>query len=406
MIKRIIKLFNKNYTVRIVCVCSAAILWLYVSSGQNMIAKFPTKIPIKAINAPANLVPVFTQNSTEIKIMAAPSAWQKLSADSFSATVDLSTYHEGTFDVPVTITSSISGVAILSKDPDTILVSLEPVITKSVPIVKRVEGSAVDGMTVGSIGIADTTGEIKGPKSQIDSISEVIATVSLNGESNSFTRDLKLSIPPASNLIPDKIEITPKEVSAVISIIKGSNLKTVGVKASFAGELPSGLFLSDISLSPNMVELTGSRDILSNIKYVETQPIDLSQIKSDWKSQVSLQIPDGTALGSGNIKISVEIKVASLEKSRTISVSSFKFLNYNQDNISSIDTSEVFVTFNAGGANPDLYTSSDFAVNLDFSGRDVASKSVVFDLTPKNITAPDGVNILFVSPRQIRVLTR
>jgi len=87
-----IKLLTKNLWIKLFCLLAAILLWVYVAAGQSAVGKFPGNIEIRAINVPSGLVAIFDNQSVEIKIMADSATWRKLSADSFTAYVDLTSY--------------------------------------------------------------------------------------------------------------------------------------------------------------------------------------------------------------------------------------------------------------------------------------------------------------------------
>lgn len=400
-------LFTKNILIKIICLSAATFLWLYVALAQNNTAKLPGTIPIKAFNSRQSLIAVYDIKSVEIKITADSSNWKNLSADSFSAYVDLSGYSAGTFEVPVNVVSSVSGVQVIEKTPDKILVSLEPVTSKEVSISKKIEGSAADGMTVGSVIFSPTKVSIQGAKSAIENISEVIAPIQLNGESDDFERNVSLAL-PENKAGQSIVNISPPETLAQISIIKGSGVKTVGVKVNVTGNPQSSYYISDIKVTPSVVDIAGLSGIVSETKYLETASVDVSNITAALTKEVQLSLPDGVYLsGKASTSVQVEIKLAEANGIQEISTSNFNLLNANGSSIITSTPAEIKIRFTTTASLAGVIRPDDFRISLDLSKKNpTPNGSCTFDVTKDMISAPAGVLILEIIPSSLLIRTK
>ena len=404
MLKYLKKLFTKNLGIKISCLIAATLLWVYIAAGQNTIAKYPGSIKIKAINVPSGLVAIYDNKTVDIKIMAEPSVWSKLSVDSFSAYVDLSGQKEGTYELPVNVVSSTAGVDIVEKTPDKVVISLEPIVTKEVSINKKVEGSAAEGLVAGNIDLSPETTTLRGPKSVVNSITEATALIKLNGESEKFTKTVGLSALDESGEVIDNLEFDPAEVSATVAIVKASNNKTVGVRVKTTGQPKTGYFVSNISVSPSTVDITGSTSLLADVSYLETLPIDITNQSTDIEKDVALDIKNGLALQVGStskvhIKISLSLNQTSKELSATIVP-----INLNSAyQISNILPSEIKVVCSGPSDAISKLKSSDVIYNLDFSGKTLTELVFNFNVTPSNFKTPDNVDVVSVVPSSINV---
>jgi len=400
------KYFTKNLAIKMVCLIAALILWVYVATAQNSVAKFPGSVKIKIFNTQANLVAVYDAKTVEIKVMTDSGNWRKLSADSFSAYVDLSSYGTGTYEVPVNVVSSIPGVQVVEKKPDKILVSIEPVLSKEVPIYKKVEGNAADGMTAGAINFDPDKVTIKGAKSVVDGIQEVSAKVILNGESASFTKMVSISIPGTNEENP-AVEIMPPEVKAEVSIVKGANVKSVGIKPNIKGSPKTNYFISDIIVNPSVVDITGLTGVISDTKFLDTTTIDISDATDNIAKDVLLKLPSGVSLLDSSLSnVHVEIKISSIGIVRDIVTSNFKYLNNSLD-IASLNPGEITIKCSGSSSVLDNLSKSSISVNLNFANKTPnAFGEVYFDLTPADITAPSGVEILGVMTKNITARIR
>lgn len=386
------KFITKNLSIKIICLVGAAILWVYVASSQNSVAKFPGSIEIKMFNTQTNLMAIYDIKEVEIKVMTDTANWRKLSTESFSAYVDLSSYSAGTYEVPITVVSSISGVQIVEKKPDKILVSIEPIMTKEIPILKKIEGAAAEGMTAGTVVLSPDKATIRGAKSLVENISEASAKITLNGESTNFSRKVSLEVLGSEK---GSIEIDPKEVEAKVSIIRGANIKSVGIKPNIVGVPKTNYYISDITVTPSVVDITGAIAFISNIKLLETSTIDIGGMTESVSKTVLLKLPEGVTLSdTSSSSVVVEIKLSTVGITRDLTTSNFKYLN-NKLDISTLNPKEVVIKCIGVEALLDNLDPKDISVNLDFNAKTPNTLGeIYFDLLPSDITLPPGVEVV------------
>lgn len=397
-----IKKITKNIGIKLFCVILASILWVYVAAGQDTIGKFPGSIKIKAINIPSGLEAIYDVDTVNIKIMADSSSWGKLSADSFSAFVDMAARSEGTYEVSVTVVCNQANVAIVEKNPDKIFVRLEPIITKEVSINKKIEGSAAEGLTAGGIKLDPEKAIARGPKSKIDNITEAFVSIKLNGESENFTKTLPLLALDSNGENVLGVEFTPSEVKAEVLITKASNNKTVGIRVVTSGAPKTGYFVSSVSVNPSTVDIIAPKSILSDINFVETTPFDLTNLSSDFEKDLSLNLNNGIVLQTGVLnKVRVKVKIVENEIQKEITativpknLNNWTIVGYNNNQIKTIVSGPKSIIENI--------KSSDVSLILDFSEKQL-SESVNFDLKNTNFIVQTNVSIISFLPSSIVV---
>lgn len=399
-----LKLLTKNLYVKIFCLIAATAMWLYVASGQSAVGKFPGSIKIRAINVPSGLVAIFDNQTVDIKITADSATWKKLSADSFSAYVDMSSYSEGTYNLNVNVVCSVSGVQIVEKTPDKIYVNLEKVITKLVSVNKKIEGNAAEGKVAGKIVFDPVSVEAKGPASMIENLTEAMSTIKLNGESDDFTKTVSVyALDEQSNQM-DEIQFYPSEVKASVSIVKASNVKTIGIKPKIEGTPKSGYFVSSITVTPSVVDVTGDKSLMNNLTYIETTVVNISDAENDIEKDISLYVPSGIVLqpGSPN-KVHLKIVISSNTITQDFKA---KITALNLNNLSaSYDPPEITVKLSGAPAVISTLGNDNVLLNLDFSGRN-SPGSYQFDLSAGTFSVPSNVKIEDYSPKSLTATLR
>lgn len=390
----------KNLNIKIFCLVVSSLLWVYAASGQSAIGKFPGSIKIKTINVPSGLVAIYDEKTVNIKITADSAVWKNLASESFSAFVDLSNCKEGTYELPVNVVSSVSGLQIVEKTPEKIFVRVESIVEKELPINQKIEGSAAEGLTVGSVDLDSEKIKVKGPKSVIDNLSEATIVLKMNGESVDFDRTLTVAAYDENGEAIPNLEFNPSEVKAKVSVVKASNNKTVGIKVVTSGNPKTGYYVSSISVNPAVVDITGVKTVLSNLNYVETVPVDITNNSSDISKDVSLNLPNGIVLQTGSsskVKINIKFSENDIVRQMDATVS---VRNLNGYSVAGINPNQIKVLVSGKSSVINNLKSSDINLSFDFAAKQLSDK-VTFDINTPMFKLPDGVLIVQTLPDSV-----
>lgn len=404
MIKYIKNFLTKNWMAKLMCLVAAFVLWVWVASSQNTIAKFPGTLPIKSINTPVNLVAIYDADQVTVKILAEPSIWQRLSAETFSAEINLVGLSAGTHQVPVNVSASIAGVQIVDQTPTSILVTLEPLETKTIKLSERIEGSAADGMVPGDIVFEPDSVRIKGAKSIISEITEAVAAISLNGQDADFSSTVTPMILDDKGQTISDITIMPGSVEAQISIVKGSNTKTVGVKVQVDGVPKDNYYISNITSTPGAVDISGVQNTVLATSYLSTLPIDVTGATSEITKDISLSVPSGLIiLNNNSSKIHVTISISPIQTSKTFNLNTFK-ISSGEGKIISTDPISIAAVCTGPIDQINSLTNSDFTILLNLSNQKADASGVInLTVAPSDIQAPSGVTVTSITSNELKV---
>lgn len=402
IVKKIKNFFTTNPMAKILAVAIAAILWIIVAASQSSVGKFPGQLPIKAINVQNGLVAIYDQKEVELEISAKSSVWHQLTEGSFSAYVDMSGMSVGTYELDVQVTSNVSDVKIISKNPSKVFVRLEEVVSKNVVVNQRIEGSAGVGLVAGSVDFTPSEVEAIGPKSLIDNLSEALAIIHLNGETADFEKDVSVQAFGDDSKEINDISFNPAKVKADVAIIQGANNKSVGVKVNLVGNPAPGYYISKIVTSPNVVNITGDSNAIQSLNYLETQNIDVTNLSASLEKNVWLKIPTGIVLQQGEAnQIKVVLTVATNVISRTMPCEIVP-INLNPSlRLVSINPSGVTVQVSGASSQIQDLKSSELILELDLNQKTAGSFEM--PLTASLIRPISGITILDVLPSSVQI---
>ena len=398
----IIKYIFNNWHIKLFALLVAIGLWVYAASSETSVAKFPSAIPIKQLNLSPGFVAVYDQKEVKIEIAAEPGTWKKLSTKSFAAYIDLNGLGVGTHDVPVNVTTLVTGLSIISKSPSSLVITIEPSMDKDVPVVAKVEGNAAENMISGDINFSPQTVKISGPKSVIEGISQVTAEIVLAGEGENFTKSVKLEALDHKNEVIQTVNIFPATVSADVRIVRAGNVKNVGIKVLTTGSVAPGYFISGISTNPSIISILGAPDTLRSLTSISTQSIDLSNVSKNFTQSVKLSVPAGVRVEGDLSAVSVTISLSAQPSLRTISVP-VKTRNIPAG-LKIASTSPQTVDLVVSGSPDQINNLSIESVSLilDLAGASSGSNQIA--VSSSNFALPNGVSVASFSPSVVTIV--
>ncbi len=174
-----------------------------------------------------------------------------------------------------------------------------------------------------TIVVNDIPGEIKvrvsGPRSLLQGLSRqrISRVIDL---SEAKPGRIIIQITPESIRVPRGVrvvKISPSEIEIVLDrLIR----KTVKVRVRTEGKLPEGFRLEKIVVSPEKVRVEGPLSTLKGLKFLETQPVDLSGLTTAFQRQVRLNLPPYVRVINGDPMVTVTVIVTEIIGSKVLKV--------------------------------------------------------------------------------------
>lgn len=398
-----IKFITNNFWAKAVCVLLAMAVWIYVGLTQSRIAEFPGLINLEMRNVPAGMVAIADSSTVQIKISADQAQWKQLTANSFAAYIDLNGATEGTHEMDVKVNINVAGVQLVSVTPSKVMVTVEPMVSKKVPVISKVEGTAGDGLVAGDIKIDPNEVIVSGAQSALNKIFEAIAIIKLNGETEEFNKSIDLVALDSEGEVIKNVTFNPSNVKVTVPIIKAGTTKTVGIKANITGQPKSGYWVSQVKITPADITINGQSNILQTTNYLETKEINIDGLDANKTQTVEINVPSGVTIVGDTSKVKVEITIDPIQTAKTIN------LGYNWQNlasnlkIDSVNPNSITVTLSGTADVLNKITADNTKLNIDLSGYKYAG-SYNIDLDKSQFNLLDGVSVLSFAPSAITVI--
>ncbi len=292
---------------------------------------FNQRVPVKII-PPRNTLFVVNQDSlpsdVQVTLRAPQSVWQNLTLSRIRATIDLSGYDAGLFDVPVQVELLEKQAVVETVVPSEVGVELEPLAEKTLPVTADVLDAPAQGYFNRSPTASPDNVIVKGSAAAVEQVATVLAQISIDNSKETVKKVVKLSPRDSNGNIVLDVTLDPAESLITVPIEQRFGYRDVSVKANVQGQPASGYWVSSISVDPATVTLVGGPSVLKDVAgFIETSPVDISGATADVIKRVPLDLPPGASVVvDGNAEVEtgrsvlVTVGVSALTGGRTMQV--------------------------------------------------------------------------------------
>ena len=404
---------GKNISSLLLAFALALVVWVssVTSSDPNQEQMYPRLIIVEVIGPDPGLL-VMEQSPTQVRVtLNAPrSRWTQLLAQEqpIRALIDLTGLEAGEHIVPVQVrvNPNLNPVRVIQRDPPEIHVSLEPLVTRNIPVILVIEGEPMMGYQVGEPEYSPEEVIARGPASLMAQVSEVRAYLDITGSSQSIDTALQLvALDESGEPIPlqtadvNGITLTPDTITITQPINLLGGYRNVIVKPVYSGQVAEGYKLTNITVSPpNVVIFSSDLQLLNEIPgYIETVPLDLGGEEDDVEAFLEFNLQPGIEVPN-NQRVLVQVSIAAIESNLTLTLP-VEVVGLQRGLAAQVAPSTVDVIFS--GPLPVLNTlkPSDIRVSADLTGKEVGVHQIVPNIT----FLPDRVNIESILPASLEV---
>lgn len=315
------KLLN-NLGLKIISIVLAIVFWLVVMnvSDYSMTVKIED-IPVQQLNGEVleeldQVYDVASGDTVDIIVRGRRSVVSRLGKDDFIATADLSTMSiTNTVQIFVTPKSgSLEDEISISYVDNTMKLNLEDKVVTPLPIKVKTEGEPADGYAVGEIEVKPNIVNVEGPKSAVDKITEVRATVNVSGVNTSCEKETIIELYDAyGELIHnDKIFVSQNNIKLNISVYP---VKNVAVHVSTIGTAGTGYDVAQIVYQPQTIQIAGPKEKIDKITSIEIDDLSVSGLTENFETMINVNdyLPEDVFVVGENKDIAVSVTIEKLE---------------------------------------------------------------------------------------------
>jgi len=401
---------KNNQIIKICCVIAAFALWLYISTQDNSPTEQVVKnVKVQLINTDAieqqKLVELPKSVYTvTLKISGLSSDVRAVvnKPEEFKVVADMAKYtlKKGKNNIPVQVQSNPNNVGVLKTTDMWVVVELDDLAEKTVPIKAELKGKPKTGYYNLAPIIKPSDITIKGAEKYVSKVENVIVKPNITGLDRDANLSLPLSAVDSSGNEVEGIKLLTQYADVTVPIKK---VKSVGINIVTKGNLNKDVQLKSLTAIPDKIDITGAEDILNDINSLSTEPIDLSKIGSsyalDSSIEVRLVIPNNitqVTTNGGTIRVKIEA-VKMTQKTISLEV---KYKNLSE--LFTVKPEKTTINLVVSGEATVLNSlkNEDFSAYMDFTTV-VEGENIDVPIILDNL--PQGVTKVSVSAEKAKV---
>lgn len=311
--------FSKNLALKIVSLVFAMLLWGYVLMSENpqrtkTISNVQLNVDGEAELIAKQLVLSGDKDygTVNVRVSTQLTSYADLSADDITASINLTGITEtGEHDVPITARTSTGTV--VSVTPDHIKITVDNLVSRSIPVEIELEGELNDGYWAGEAVTSRNTVEIEGPLEYVSLIDCAKGVLNVESATSSINKSVLLTLyDKDGNELDSNLFYTKLPSTTVRMEILPMKTVSIDVENAIQGKdnLPKNYEIIGYGVNgTGKVRIVGEKSVLDAIDSISIEYIDVSGVTENIVQDVALVVPEGvTLLDDGTVNLYINIR--------------------------------------------------------------------------------------------------
>ena len=396
--RRLLAIVVHNWPLKLAAVGLASLLYVGLVLAQNS-KEWRGQVPIEVRNQPASAVCTgCVQYVTSIRYFAPLEAAARVSGESFTAWIDLSTATPDAADdamVRVNVISADPQIQPFEWTPRQISVHLDPLRTK-VMAVSVDKGSVPADLEIREPVVDPAQVSVSGTQSSVSQVVAVLARVRIDQAGLSIDQQVELVAVDGRGEQVNQVRLEPASVRVRIVIGNQLQSRSLPVNPVVAGTPAAGFDIASVTVDPLVVSVEGDPAKLSALTRIDTMPVSVTGATSDVTASVGLIVPAGIEL-LGVDRVTVTARLNATTGTRTFTAGPV-LSGARDDRTYSLSTDQVLVTVGGGSAALATLSGDNLVVTAD-----VAALNPGVHVVQLKATLPAGLTLVAISPPTLTV---
>ena len=299
---------GNSWTVRIMALLVACTLWLYVMNEQKPVTTRTFVVPLTKENLVTDIVVNDLPKDVKVKVSGPRSQIAAISENALQAYVNFKGASKGLGSYNVQAKSPVG--EIIEINPKILQLTLDTLGERVLEIEPRIVGVPNSGVTVGKMDLYPTKVTVKGASSLIAEVGKVVVLVDISNKDKNFDDDAAVVAINKDGREMYDIKVEPSKVNVSVEVLKQLATKEFPIVADLSGNLPEGLKIDKITVTPEMVKLTAEPHLLSKLGVIKTAPVVLDKLTKSVELKMPLNIPDKVLAETHNVIVEIKLKKA------------------------------------------------------------------------------------------------
>lgn len=365
---------KNNITIKVFALLIAIILWNNVMNIENPqwpinSKNTPVIINTRALDRLGLVLIEQTDLTVNVEVSGRKNDMKNFSSKNIVAQIDLSGYNEGQIKVPITVSlrNQLPGVVVTNWEPKEVLLTLEKIISRDMPINIETEGAVPTDYLLEDVKSKSQFVTIRGPRTWVNEVNKVIATANIEGLTADANRSVNVKILDDQGNEVVGVDKVPNVIDVSIGVLKTNSIP---IELITENELPDNYTITNIAINPSAIAIKGKNDSL-NIGKINTKPIDINSLLEQSSMEVELDLPIGVELLNPKEKIVITYTIEeTIIKNYNILLKDVKLKDLASTlSIDTLDLEKsIQISLKGIKSKVDLITEADLILEIDLLG--------------------------------------
>lgn len=394
---------GRSHLLRLVTALVLALLtWGWVMQATDPISTTTyTEVEIVTPELGNDLIMVTNLPRGSISVEGPQSEVAKINRAVLSLSVDTSEVTEpGEYRLPIVVEAPDTSNRI-TVDPKTVTVQIDEITSKVIPI--EIQETSTDNGTrvINNISTDVSQVTVTGPSSAVGRVENVILPVTIDTQVSSFNEYFIPYAVDANGQRVSEVTVLPGQILTRVELQSRGRLVTV--IADIEGQPADGYSIQQRTVIPNSITVEGPEEVLDELLFVNTEPVDVSGASQSVSSRVGLaDLPEGVTVVEP-VSSQIEVRVAiqdSSSQTQTLPNLPVNVLNIPEGFVARVEPETIDVAVQGSVSNLANMTPNDITIVVDARGLDEGEHS----LTPVVALPNNGVRSTGTNPESVTVI--
>ena len=285
------------------------VLFIQVQSSMVPDKEREFDVPLTFSNARTDLSVLQAPRTVKVVASGSQSAIDSLDTSRVRAFVDLADAAPGRHRFPIEVTGPLRPGLTFTTTRPVADMSIERKIHRKLAVELHTVGTPPLNYRFDGAAPTPDIVDVSGPESIIGDVRHVraILDLSLIAPNKPIMVDLE-ALDDSGRPVP-LINFDPSKVLLNPAVSIGPSRRSLLVTPVFRGHPPFGYKVIDYTVTPSQVDTTGESSNVSRLTTVDTEPIELGEVRSTTTFTVKLLLPDGLSAANGD-EVQVTVSIA------------------------------------------------------------------------------------------------
>ncbi|TSC63174.1 MAG: hypothetical protein G01um1014106_556 [Parcubacteria group bacterium Gr01-1014_106] len=394
LLRRWRSLLTDDSGAKLLALALAGVLWAGVTflGSRTVTAE---DIPVGVSNLREDLALANPLGPVRVRLRAPRSVLQgRNPADLVRAFVDLSGRGLGNQSADVTIVPTDARVHVLLVLPERLLLTLDPVVQRTLPVKAVTEGTPAPGYRVGAAVSTPATVHVRGALGRLQATAAIEAVVPVEGATAPFEGEVPLRVPEGLKLLLDHVQVT-------LDIVQAEETKTLGVRVVTTGSPAPGTWVRALTTDPSVVTVRGPRGALEARTFVDTTPLRLDGARGTLRQTLDLVLPAQVAVVGGEPRVQAQADIVPIEATKEVRAAVQVTQVPDGLRVAKVTPDTLRVTVQGSEETLNQLRDEQVTYGISASGRDAGTFTV--RARREDARVPDGIRVASVEGLDIAV---